>query len=262
MLSSNLHDFAGGMSAVSILIGYWHYFQNSQFYGTLFMVTAFYLLCIVVLEKVRLLEKQRADYLLDNTELVDDSQDIMDTEHEDENTTDENTTDENTEDEDEDADDEDDTVPYTAEDEDEDEDEDEVEREDAEAYIDTDVHYCGEESCGNEITVEMNAGCCAGCKLVYYCNLECQKKDWKAGHKLVCNPNPTPTPAADDTSDNKEDTLPTSPSEAASVVEDVPVLEAVPLVEVPVSLAPPPPMTPSHASPPPPPPPPTHTSKI
>ena len=27
---------------------------------------------------------------------------------------------------------------------------------------------------------------CAGCNKVCYCSKECQKKDWKAGHKALC----------------------------------------------------------------------------
>ena len=27
---------------------------------------------------------------------------------------------------------------------------------------------------------------CKGCKQVYYCDVQCQKKDWKKGHKTVC----------------------------------------------------------------------------
>ncbi|KAJ3076952.1 hypothetical protein HDU98_010228 [Podochytrium sp. JEL0797] len=29
---------------------------------------------------------------------------------------------------------------------------------------------------------------CAGCKSVYYCSHECQSRDWKQGHKLICRP--------------------------------------------------------------------------
>jgi len=27
---------------------------------------------------------------------------------------------------------------------------------------------------------------CKGCKQVYYCDVQCQKKDWKNGHKTLC----------------------------------------------------------------------------
>jgi len=49
-------------------------------------------------------------------------------------------------------------------------------------------HYCAEETCGARIAPDAVAGICGGCSLVYYCNRECQKQDWKAGHKLICNP--------------------------------------------------------------------------
>lgn len=29
---------------------------------------------------------------------------------------------------------------------------------------------------------------CGACKVVHYCNRECQKRHWKAGHKAVCRP--------------------------------------------------------------------------
>jgi hypothetical protein len=49
-----------------------------------------------------------------------------------------------------------------------------------------DEHYCAEETCCKQIASNSGAGKCARCNLVYYCDQECQKKDWKAGHKLVC----------------------------------------------------------------------------
>ena len=27
---------------------------------------------------------------------------------------------------------------------------------------------------------------CTACKLIFYCNKECQKKHWKGGHKFEC----------------------------------------------------------------------------
>ena len=60
-------------------------------------------------------------------------------------------------------------------------------------------HYCAEKSCKAKIVLNKAAGLCAGCNLVYYCNQDCQKKDWKAGHKFVCNSNanpPSPTETA------------------------------------------------------------------
>jgi hypothetical protein len=29
---------------------------------------------------------------------------------------------------------------------------------------------------------------CGGCQAVRYCSAECQRKDWKLGHKVVCEP--------------------------------------------------------------------------
>ena len=31
---------------------------------------------------------------------------------------------------------------------------------------------------------------CAVCKVTHYCNRECQKKDWKLNHKMMCGPTP------------------------------------------------------------------------
>jgi len=28
---------------------------------------------------------------------------------------------------------------------------------------------------------------CSGCKTTYYCDVECQKKDWDSVHKTICN---------------------------------------------------------------------------
>ena len=72
--------------------------------------------------------------------------------------------------------------------EEEEEEEEEAEQEDAQPPV-TDVHYCGREQCGTEITNLNGAGLCAGCGLVYYCDTVCQRADWKAGHKLVCDRN-------------------------------------------------------------------------
>ena len=68
------------------------------------------------------------------------------------------------------------------------EEETEDEQEDAKPPV-TDAHYCGSEPCGAEITNLDGAGLCAGCGLVYYCDTTCQRADWKAGHKLVCDRN-------------------------------------------------------------------------
>jgi len=48
-------------------------------------------------------------------------------------------------------------------------------------------------SCG-QILVSMNRDVklmsCGVCKKAHYCNRECQKRDWKLGHKLVCSATP------------------------------------------------------------------------
>jgi len=67
------------------------------------------------------------------------------------------------------------------------EDEETEEEEDEDVEDEPVLHYCGREECGAEITNLAGAGLCAGCGLVYYCDQECQRADWKAGHKLVCD---------------------------------------------------------------------------
>jgi len=119
----------------------------------------------------------------------------------------------------------------------EEEDEEEPEHEDDEAEVEdeppldeSDVHYCGSEECGEEITNLEGAGLCAGCGLVYYCNTECQRADWKAGHKLICDRN---TSISDDSSsESVGDALPAA--EPEPVAE--PVAEAAP--EAPVEATP------------------------
>ena len=42
--------------------------------------------------------------------------------------------------------------------------------------------YCG--SCQSHIYKSLH---CGKCKIIYYCNYECQKRDWKeVGHKQEC----------------------------------------------------------------------------
>lgn len=97
--------------------------------------------------------------------------------------------------------------------------EDEAEVEDELPLDESDLHYCGSEECGEEITNLEGAGLCAGCGLVYYCNTECQRADWKAGHKLICDRN---TSISDDSSSG-------SVGDAVPAVQ--PVVETDPVTE-------------------------------
>jgi hypothetical protein len=104
---------------------------------------------------------------------------------------------------------------------------DEAEVEDEQPTEESDVHYCGSEACGEEITNLEGAGLCAGCGLVYYCNTDCQKLDWKAGHKLICDKN---TSISDDSSsESVGDTVPEPKLVEEPVPEPVVVTEVVPV---------------------------------
>ena len=97
-------------------------------------------------------------------------------------------------------------------------------------------HYCAEKSCKAKIELNKAAGLCAGCNLVYYCNQDCQKKDWKAGHKLVCNSNmnpPSPTEPI-------EKPLPPPPPPSKAPLPSLPTIRLPPPPTYP---PPPPPMT-------------------
>jgi hypothetical protein len=128
--------------------------------------------------------------------------------------------------------------------EEEEEEETEDEQEDAQPPV-TDVHYCGSEQCGAEITNLDGAGLCAGCGLVYYCDTTCQRADWKAGHKLVCDRN---------TSVHSADIVAEEADVVADIVaEEQPVTQEAPLPpspesEPPVSDLPPPPPPPARAT--------------
>jgi hypothetical protein len=155
--------------------------------------------------------------------------------------------------------------------------EDEAEVEDEPPLDESDVHYCGSEECGEEITNLEGAGLCAGCGLVYYCNTECQRADWKAGHKLICDRN---TSLSDDSSsESVGDAVPAAEPEplAEPVVEVEPVVECVAepvtAVEPVVAVEPVPEPKPEEAAklpvyplkfraPPPPPPPPSATKAL
>lgn len=49
------------------------------------------------------------------------------------------------------------------------------------AKVDKQLHSCG--ACGKALTAK--ASKCSRCRVVYYCDAECQKAHWKR-HKLVC----------------------------------------------------------------------------
>ena len=101
----------------------------------------------------------------------------------------------------------------------EEQEEEEQEQEDAQPTEQSDAHYCGSEACGEEITNLAGAGLCAGCGLVYYCDTVCQRADWRAGHKLICDKNVA------------TESLPESVDE--EVVEQVSAVEAAPAVDTP-----------------------------
>jgi MYND finger len=99
-------------------------------------------------------------------------------------------------------------------------------------------HYCAEETCGKQISPNAIAGICAGCSLVYYCNRKCQKKDWKAGHKSICNPklpilHLSPIVSDDEDSVQVVNTVvePTPVPEPIPVPESIPVPEPTPVPE-------------------------------
>lgn len=180
MLSSlNLHDIMSVWAVASVFVGYWLTFTGSS-YGTPFLVLSFYSICIVILEKIHALEKnykqEMEDFDMVNTSA---DEDILEQSPDNEDTESEETESVETE---------------------------SVETENVVSEIvDTDEHYCGDKTCGVKITENMIAGACAGCNLIYYCNAECQKRDWKAAHRFVCNSNllPESEPTTEPTSDNE-----------------------------------------------------------
>jgi len=44
--------------------------------------------------------------------------------------------------------------------------------------------------CGQLESAPRTFQSCRQCRQVYYCSRDCQKKQWKAGHKLECEPSP------------------------------------------------------------------------
>ncbi len=47
-------------------------------------------------------------------------------------------------------------------------------------------HVCSGRSCFATETMEKRFGSCSGCRVAYYCGVDCQTKDWKERHKFVC----------------------------------------------------------------------------
>jgi hypothetical protein len=132
------------------------------------------------------------------------------------------------------------------EEEEEEEQEQEQEQEDAQPTEQSDAHYCGSEACGEEITNLSGAGLCAGCGLVYYCDTVCQRADWKAGHKLICDKN-VATESLPESVD--EETVEQVSAVEATPAVDTPALETVPevaeVLPVEPKLPPPPPLPPA-----------------
>jgi chemotaxis protein histidine kinase CheA len=132
------------------------------------------------------------------------------------------------------------------EEEEEQEQEQEQEQEDAQPTEQSDAHYCGSEACGEEITNLSGAGLCAGCGLVYYCDTVCQRADWKAGHKLICDKN-VATESLPESVD--EETVEQVSAVEATPAVDTPALETVPevaeVLPVEPKLPPPPPLPPA-----------------
>ena len=114
--------------------------------------------------------------------------------------------------------------------EDEETEEEEEEEEEEDVEDEPVLHYCGREECGAEITNLAGAGLCAGCGLVYYCDQECQRADWKAGHKLVCDKN---VPTEDQPPVTEEQPLTTE--EQVTEVPEVP--EFLPALSLPQDTA-------------------------
>ena len=53
---------------------------------------------------------------------------------------------------------------------------------------------CSNVACGKPLDVERPL-CCAQCKVAVYCDRDCQKEAWKAGHKRECTPYVPPAPS-------------------------------------------------------------------
>ena len=129
------------------------------------------------------------------------------------------------------------------------EEEEEQEQEDAQPTEQSDAHYCGSEACGEEITNLAGAGLCAGCGLVYYCDTVCQRADWRAGHKLICDKNVATESlpeSVDEETVEQVSAVEATPAVDTPALETVPeVAEVLPAAPVEPKLPPPPPLPPA-----------------
>jgi chemotaxis protein histidine kinase CheA len=129
------------------------------------------------------------------------------------------------------------------------EEEEEQEQEDAQPTEQSDAHYCGSEACGEEITNLAGAGLCAGCGLVYYCDTVCQRADWRAGHKLICDKNVATESlpeSVDEETVEQVSAVEATPAVDTPPLETVPeVAEVLPAAPVEPKLPPPPPLPPA-----------------
>lgn len=47
-------------------------------------------------------------------------------------------------------------------------------------------HVCSARGCFASETMNKRFGSCIGCRVAYYCSVNCQTKDWKERHKFIC----------------------------------------------------------------------------
>ena len=233
------YDILTVNAVVLLSTGYAYILSGHQPIGFFLMFLSLCNLVGILVGRVKDLEQMRNEHLLRQ---LDEEEEEEEEEEEDEL---ENNADDEQEEEDEDEEEE--------EEEDEDEEQEDVETrpvddaqptddtQPAEPVDETDVHYCGSEVCGAEITNLAGAGLCAGCELVYYCDTDCQRTDWKAGHKLICDKNTPnvlpPSPDESVSAQTSETVSDEQVTEVTEMTEVVPEPVAEPLVEpLPVSV--------------------------
>ena len=211
------YDILTVNAVVLLSTGYAYILSGQQPIGFFLMFLSLCNVVGILVGRVKDLEQLRNEQLLQQLDEVEDEvEDELENDADDEQEQEQEEEEEDEEDEDEEDEEEDaETQPV-----DDSELVDDTQPTDETQPLDeTDVHYCGSEACGAEITNLSGAGLCAGCGLVYYCDTECQRADWKAGHKLICDK-------------NKPDALPPSPDESVSAhtsetVSDEQVTEVV-----------------------------------